>query len=167
MATRDQHSRAKGLLLIAIFKLIKGALLITAGIGALKLLHRDVAEVAGKWIDALRIDPDNRYIHRLLERLWSVDEHKLKEISAGTFFYAALLLTEGIGLLLEKRWAEYFTVVITGSFLPLEAYELVRRATLAKVLLLAFNVAVVWYLVARLRQESKDGGSRASGTFSG
>ncbi len=159
MATRDQHSRAKGLLLIAILKLIKGLLLITVGIGALKLLHRDVAEVVRKWIDALRIDPDNRYIHRLLERLWSVDEHKLKEISAGTFFYAALLLTEGFGLLLEKRWAEYFTVIITGSFLPLEVYELVRRATLAKVLLLAFNVAVVWYLVARLRHKSKDGSS--------
>ena len=157
MATRDQHSWAKGLLLIAILKLIKGAMLITVGIGALKLLHRDVAEVVGKWIDALRIDPDNRYIHRLLERLWFVDERKLKEISAGTFFYAALLLTEGFGLLLEKRWAEYFTVIITGSFLPLEVYELVRRATLTKVLLLAFNVAVVWYLVARLRHESKDG----------
>jgi uncharacterized membrane protein (DUF2068 family) len=159
MATCDQHSRSQGLLLIAILKLIKGALLITAGIGALKLLHRDVAEVVGKWIDALRIDPDNRYIHRLLERLWSVDEHKLKEISAGTFFYAALLLTEGFGLLLEKRWAEYFTMIITGSFLPLEVYELVRRVTLAKVLLLAFNVAVVWYLMARLRHESKDGSS--------
>jgi uncharacterized membrane protein (DUF2068 family) len=157
MAMRDPNSRARGLLLIAIFKLIKGALLIAVGIGALKLLHRDVAEVVGEWVDALRIDPGNRYIHRLLERLWSLDEHKLKEISAGTFFYAALLLTEGFGLLLEKRWAEYFTVIITGSFLPLEVYELVRRATLAKVLLLAFNVAVVWYLVARLRHEPKHG----------
>ncbi|HJY86479.1 MAG TPA: DUF2127 domain-containing protein [Candidatus Acidoferrales bacterium] len=153
----DQHPRAKGLLLIAILKLMKGALLIAVGIGALKLLHRDVAEVVGKWIDALRIDPDNRHIHRLLQRIWSVDERKLKQISAGTFFYAALLLTEGFGLLLEKRWAESFTVIITSSFLPLEVYELVRRATLGRVLLLAFNVAVVWYLVARLHYESKHG----------
>lgn len=161
MATRDQHSHATGLLLIAIFKLIKGALLIAVGIGALKLLHRDVAEVAAEWIDALRIDPDNRYIHWVLVKLWSVDEHKLKEISAGTFFYAGLVLTEGFGLLLEKRWAEYLTVIITGSFLPLEVYELIRRASSAKVVLLAINVAVVWYLVAQLRHEPKDSSTNA------
>jgi uncharacterized membrane protein (DUF2068 family) len=152
---REQKSRADGLLLIAIFKLIKGTLLIAVGIGGLKLLHRDVSEVVAQWIDALRIDPDNRYVHRLLVRLWAVDEHKLKEISAGSFFYAGLLLTEGFGLLLKKRWAEYFTVIATGSLLPLEVYELAKGASLAKLLLLAVNVAVVWYLVARLRRERK------------
>jgi len=154
--TRDQDSRAVGLWLIAVFKLIKGALLIAVGIGGLKLLHRDVSEVLAQWIDALRIDPDNRYIHRLLVRLWAVDEHKLKEISAGSFFYAGLLLTEGFGLLFEKRWAEYLTVIATGSFLPLEVYELAKGVSLAKLLLLAINLAVVWYLVARLRRERKN-----------
>ncbi len=144
-------------MLIAVFKLIKGALLIAVGIGGLKLLHRDVSEVVGQWIDALRIDPNNRYIHRLLVRLWTVDERKLEEISAGSFFYAGLLLTEGFGLLFEKRWAEYFTVIITGSLLPLEVYELVRGVSLAKILLLIVNVAVVWYLIARLRRTQRYG----------
>jgi hypothetical protein len=54
------------LLAIALFKLIKGVLLIIAGIGALKLLHRDVAETVLHWIDILRVDPDNRLIHSLL-----------------------------------------------------------------------------------------------------
>jgi uncharacterized membrane protein (DUF2068 family) len=153
MAQHAHRTHAKGLLLIAILKLIKGALLIAVGIGALELLHRDVAEVVTQWVQAFRVDPDNRHIHKLLVKLWSVDEHRLKQISAGTFFYAGLLLTEGFGLLFEKRWAEYFTVIITSSFLPLELYELVRHPTLAKVILLAFNLGVVWYLVARLRRE--------------
>ncbi len=47
-------------------------------------------------------------------KLLSLDDRKLKAIGAGTFFYAALLLTEGIGLLLRRRWAEYFTVIVTA-----------------------------------------------------
>ena len=58
---------------IAIFKLFKGVLLLVVGIGALKLLHRDVGEVVSHWVDVLRVDPDNRFIHRLLVRALSVD----------------------------------------------------------------------------------------------
>jgi uncharacterized membrane protein (DUF2068 family) len=69
------------------------------------------------------------------------------------FVYAALLLTEGVGLLFRARWAEYFTVVITASFVPLELYEIARHLTLARVTVLAVNVAIVWYLIVRLRRE--------------
>ena len=41
----------------------------------------------------------------------------------GTFLYALLYLVEGIGLLLKKHWAEYFTVVATGLFIPVEIWE--------------------------------------------
>ena len=74
------------------------------------------------------LDPDNRYVDRVLSTLSSLDGRKLKAISAGTFLYSALLLTEGTGLLLRQRWAEYFTVVVTGSFIPLELYELAVAA---------------------------------------
>jgi len=41
------------LLLIALFKLVKGILLIAVGVGALKLLHRAVAETVLHWVDIL------------------------------------------------------------------------------------------------------------------
>lgn len=143
----------RGLLIIALFKLFKGVLLLIVGVGALRMLHKDVAEIAMHWIDVLRADPDNRFFHAVLAKLLVVDDHKLKEISAGTFFYAALLLTEGIGLLLRKRWAEYFTIITTASLLPLEIYEIVEYVSIAKVLVLLVNAAIVWYLVVRLRSE--------------
>lgn len=139
-----------GLLLIALFKLFKGLLLLAVGVGALRLVHKDLAEIAAHWVNVLRVDPDNRYIHRLLAKVWFVDDRKLKEISAGTFFYAGLLLTEGLGLLLRKRWAEYFAAIATASFIPLEVFELFKHVNLAKVLVIGINVAVVWYLVRRL-----------------
>ena len=139
------------LLFIALFKLTKGILLLIVGIGALKLLHRDVADTVAHWVDVLRVDPDNRYIHRLLTRALSVTPAQLKAASAGTFIYSGLLLTEGIGLLLRKRWAEYFTIITTAGLIPLEIYELVHHLTAAKIVILAVNVAIVGYLIARVR----------------
>src|SRR5438270_852462 len=98
-------SRDRALVWIAIFKLVKGALLIAVAIGALKLLHRDVAETLTNLVQSMRADPDNRFIHKGLMKLGGLDDRKLEEIGVGSFFYAALLLTEGIGLLLRKRWA--------------------------------------------------------------
>lgn len=142
-------------MLIAAFKLLKGFVLIAVGIGALHLLHRDVASVADQWVNAFRVDPHNRYILWLLTKLSSVDDRKLRELSVGTFIYAAVFLTEGTGLALHKRWAEYFTIITTGSFLPLEVYEVIHHVTAAKIVALIINIAVVIYLVRELRRYPK------------
>ena len=148
-------SHSRGLMLIAAFKLLKGFVLIAVGIGALHLLHRDVASVADQWVNAFRVDPHNRYILWLLTKLSSVDDRKLRELSVGTFIYAAVFLTEGTGLALHKRWAEYFTIITTGSFLPLEVYEVIHHVTAAKIVALIINIAVVIYLVRELRRYPK------------
>ncbi|PYN77642.1 MAG: hypothetical protein DMD96_23070 [Candidatus Rokuibacteriota bacterium] len=67
-------------------------------------------------------------------------------------FYSALFLSEGIGLLLRKRWAEYFTVIVTGSLIPLELYEIARRPTGVRVAVSLLNVSIVWYLARGLRR---------------
>ena len=143
------------LYLIAAFKLFKGLVLFAVGIGALRLLNKDVAIEVYRWANAFRVDPGNRFFHLLLARLSLMNEKKLRELSAGTFFYSALLLTEGTGLLLRKHWAEYFTIIATSSFIPLEVYELVRRVTWAKGIVLLLNVAVVAYLVMNLRPDRR------------
>jgi uncharacterized membrane protein (DUF2068 family) len=142
----------KTLLAIAFFKLIKGVLLIAVGIGALKLLHKDVAQIVLHWVDVLRVDPDNRFIHGVLTRALSISPKQLKATSIGTFVYAGLLLTEGTGLLLRKRWAEYFTIITTGGLIPLELYELSRHVTAAKIAVLIVNAGIVAYLVVRVRR---------------
>jgi uncharacterized membrane protein (DUF2068 family) len=142
-------------MLIAFFKLFKGLVLFAVGIGAVRLLHGDLAFEVERWADIFRVDPHNRYIYRLLEKLLSLDPRKLREFSVGTFFYSALLLTEGTGLLLRKRWAEYFTIIATSSFIPLEVYELTRRVSSPRLILLLLNVAVVVYLAIVLRRNHK------------
>ena len=144
--------------LIALFKLLKGLLLAAAGLGALRLLHADVAALVTRWADRLNIDPQNRYLGDVLGRLMLVDAHALIVVATGSFAYAALLLTEGVGLWLKRRWAEYFTIVVTGSFIPLELYELARRSTLIRLAALGLNVLIVWYLVRQLRATPPDPG---------
>jgi uncharacterized membrane protein (DUF2068 family) len=142
------------LILIGLFKLVKAALLIAVGIGAIKLLHKDLAETVQHWVQVLRVDPDNRYVHGILVKIFRVTPKQLRELSLGTFLYAGLFLTEGLGLLLQKHWAEYFTIVTTGLFIPLELYEMARHFTITKLVVTVVNVLIVWYLVARVRSRS-------------
>jgi uncharacterized membrane protein (DUF2068 family) len=76
-------------------------------------------------------------------------------LSIGTFVYAAIFLVEGAGLLLRKRWAEFLTVFVTASFIPLEIYEIVRKPSPLKGVGILVNVLIVAYLVVRLWRERK------------
>ena len=143
-----------GLEAIALFKLVKGALLLIVGTGAAKLVHVDVYAMALQWVEVLHVDADNRYIHWLLGKLMFVDERTLRHLSGGTFIYAAVVITAGIGLLRQKLWAEYLTVIATAALIPLEVYELVKRFTTLRVGVIAINLAVVGYLIYLLRRTS-------------
>ena len=72
-------------------------------------------------------------------------------LAIGAIAYALLEGTEGIGLAMRRRWAEYLTVIATGVLIPYEAYEVVRHVTLFKVGALVLNLAVVGYLAYRKR----------------
>lgn len=155
-AKRPRLNRSSGrssfiIVLIGIFKLFKAVLLFGVAVGAIRLLHRDLARTALHWVQVLRVDPDNRFVHGLLVRIFRLTPAQLKELSVGTFIYAGLFATEGIGLLLRKRWAEYFTIVTTGGLLPFEVFELARHFTTARLAVMVVNVLIVWYLVARVR----------------
>jgi uncharacterized membrane protein (DUF2068 family) len=146
----------RGLQLVAAFKLFKGVLLFVVGVGAVKLLHKDMALEVERWADIVRVDPHNFYIRHFLERFSILDYRSLRRLSVGTFFYSALLLIEGTGLALGKRWAEYFTIIMTSSLIPLEAYEFTRRHSPARAVVLLLNAAVVVYLVIELGRNRKN-----------
>ena len=151
MASR-RNSGSAWLTLIGLFKLVKAISLLIVGIGLLKLLHRDVEATVLHWVEMLRVDPENRYIHRALLRIFNVTPKQLKELSVGTFVYAGLFLTEGLGLLSHKPWAEYLTLVTTGLFIPLELFEIAEHFTWAKVAITLINALIVIYLAARLKR---------------
>jgi uncharacterized membrane protein (DUF2068 family) len=139
-----------GLRLIALFKLLKALILIGVGFGALRLIHTDVSVLATSWADRLNIHPQNRYLGAMLSRLVAAESHTFATIAVGSFVYAAVLLTEGVGLWFRRRWAEYFTIIVTSSLIPLELYEVWRRFAVSRVAIVMINVAIVAYLVRQL-----------------
>jgi len=139
--------------LIALFKLLKAALLIAVGMSALHLLHKDIASVVGHWVAVLGLDPGNRYVARALQKFADLTPTKIKSLGVVSFIYTGLFLTEGIGLWLLKRWAEWFSVILTTSLIPVEIYEIHRHPSALKCLVLILNVAVVGYLLYRIRNE--------------
>jgi uncharacterized membrane protein (DUF2068 family) len=88
-----------------------------------------------------------------------ITAHRLRQIGAATFFYAALRVAEGWGLVLEKVWAEYLTVGVTVSFLPLEMFEIVRRPDWFRVGIMAINLVVLAYLLWLLQRKKEKLGS--------
>lgn len=138
--------------LIALFKLVKAAMLIGLGLGALSMRH-DHGDALSVWIHALAADPHGRYITELLSKVSSLDVHDLRRIGVGSLIYASVFVVEGVGLMLRRAWAEVMTVIVTISFIPLEVYELVHHATWPKLAVIVVNVLVVIYLVRRLKRE--------------
>jgi uncharacterized membrane protein (DUF2068 family) len=153
MIAAMKSSDSRLIRLIAVFKLFKAVLMIAVGVGALKLLHRDVATVLEHWVTMLGLDPGNQYIERALEKAANLSPNKIKGLGIVSFIYAGLFVTEGIGLWLLRRWAEWFTIIITGSLVPVEVYEIHRHPTPIKILVLVINVAIVGYLLHRIRSE--------------
>jgi uncharacterized membrane protein (DUF2068 family) len=150
---RTERRGDGALLVIALFKFVKGAVLLALAFGALSFLHKDLASQVELWLDQLRIDPDNEFIGTLLNKLQLVHSRELKELSALSAGYAALFLTEGTGLLFRKRWAEWLTIVATSSLMPLEVYEVIKQFTAVRLLALLVNAAVVVYLIYLVRQK--------------
>jgi uncharacterized membrane protein (DUF2068 family) len=143
--------RNRWLELIAAYKLLQSLLLCGLGVGALRLVGQDLGDLLTGLAQEVRVNPEGRLVSFLLDKASLVDDHMLKRFSVFVFCYAVIGLVEGAGLLLEKRWAEYLTAVITGSFLPLEILELLNRVTWFRVGLFGVNLAVLVYLVVHLQ----------------
>jgi uncharacterized membrane protein (DUF2068 family) len=145
LATPRHHNA--WLLGIAAFKVAQALLFLVIGVGAVRLLHRDVGDMLSQLADHLRFNPESRVINFVLDKAALIDDRLLRRIGEAGFIYSALDLTEGIGLYFEKAWAEYLTLVITASFLPWEVLELSRRVTVFRVGLLVINAVVFFYLL--------------------
>ena len=117
-------------------------------------LLRPVAEQIG-W------DIQGSELARGVNRVLDLSSTAINWVAVGLFVYAGMLLVESYGLWLIRRWGEYFSVVVTSVFLPLEIWELTEKFTWLKVALTAVNVAAVIWLVWSKRLFGVRGGGAA------
>jgi uncharacterized membrane protein (DUF2068 family) len=148
--------RNRWLILIAAFKLSQAALFIAIGVGALRLVGKDIGDLLTRLAEHLHFTSEPRFIDFILEKSSLVNDHMLRRIGAVVFIYAGLDLIEGFGLYLEKTWAEYLTLAITASFLPWEIFEVLRRVTWIRSGLLTVNALVVFYLLKMVIERGRE-----------
>jgi uncharacterized membrane protein (DUF2068 family) len=140
---------------IAIWKLSHAVFFIAVGFGLLKLRHHNVVEILNTYVVIpYRLDPENRWVDWTLDKASALSPH-LTFLGWTAFFYAALFAVEGIGLYLRKHWAEYMVVIVTGSLLPLEIYELYLKLAWWKFGIVTGNLLIVSYLIHRLMLDAK------------
>jgi uncharacterized membrane protein (DUF2068 family) len=157
---KPHHNR--WLILIAAFKLAQAALFIAIGVGALRLLHKDFGDMLLKLAHHMHFSPESRFVDFILDRASIVNDKLLRRFSVALFAYATLGAVEGIGLYLEKVWAEYLTLGITASFLPWEIFEVIRKVTVIRSALLAVNILVFFYLLKVVVERGKQQRGEAS-----
>ncbi len=163
---RTKHN--KWIVLIASYKTLQAILFALIGLGARHMLHKDVGDELAALADHLRFNPESRLVNVILDRASLLNDPILRRIGILAFAYSAVSYVEGIGLYFEKVWAEYLTLIITASFLPLEIIEIFKRQTWFRFSLLAVNLLVFVYLLqllairARERDREKEKASEGS-----
>lgn len=144
---RTRHRHDRWLIVIGAFKILEGLLFVLLGLGVVRLLHRDIGDMLLRLATSMRIDPESHFVNLLLEKVQLLTPHKMRLISEGIFLKAGLDFVEGIGLAMEKTWAEWLTIGLTASFLPWEIFEIAKHFTWLKVGIMLLNVLVLIYLV--------------------
>ncbi|MBE1158885.1 DUF2127 domain-containing protein [Dyella acidiphila] len=144
-----------GLRVIAIYKAIKTVCLIIVAFVAFGLHKEQNFDHLVHMLEHLSLSDSNGLRLQLVQLLEQMGPGKFVAIGIVALCYAAIFATEGTGLWLRKHWAEWFTVIATGSLIPFEVYEVFHKFSWLKVGALLANVAIVIYLVQLAMQPHK------------
>jgi len=144
-STRHKAERA-GLRAVAVFEALKGAIVLVAGFGLTRLVHRDVEHAAEALIDRLHLDAAKKFPHIFLQLAANVTDAQLWGLAALALTYALLRLAEAYGLWRGRSWGQWIAAVSGAIYVPVEIYELMRSVTWLKVGALLLNAAVVMYM---------------------
>ena len=145
MPRRDRSALVR---LIGVYHLAKALLLTGAGISVLRLLSPGATQAFADWLGELPFATESEFMQRAIAVVADLTRIHVQELALAIFLYAALFFTQGVGLWLGMIWAEYLTIVATGSLIPFEIYEVTRRLTAVRSVVLVVNVLLVIYLIA-------------------
>jgi uncharacterized membrane protein (DUF2068 family) len=150
--------------LIAAFKLLKALGLIVLAYGILQLLN----PVFAAWLADLAAQSpyplEQRLIDRLLDFAAGADPNHIHRLGLAAFLYAGLFVTEGLGLWWDRPWAEWLTVIVTASFIPVEIWHFLVTPRSLTLLVTAANAAILSYFIVRLQTRHKIKAHPVAGT---
>lgn len=136
------------------FEAAKGTLVILAGFGLFRLLHRDADVAADLLTRRLHLNPAKHHARVFLDLLYNSSNSRLWMLAALALTYACLRFIEAYGLWHNRMWAKWVAALSGAIYVPFELYELYLGPNGVKLAALVLNVAVVAYMVHSIRTGS-------------
>ena len=131
---------------IAVYKLVKVLLLVALALGEVRLRDASLTDKLLVWVSARPHGLGHDVVTHLIQWLSGLTTSRMHTLRIVTLAYAAVFATEGVGLWMQKRWAEWLTVIITASLIPLEVWEMIFRPSIGIGAVLVANTTIVIYL---------------------
>jgi uncharacterized membrane protein (DUF2068 family) len=131
---------------IALYKLLKVVILLLAAWGEIRLHDSTLSAKLLSWAANRPQGLEHDLVTRALSWFSGLSESRVHALRFVTLTYAAVFAVEGIGLWMQRRWAEWLTTLITASLIPLEIWELIHQPSIGAVLVLIANILIAGYL---------------------
>src|SRR5579884_1746015 len=134
------HQAPLGLRTVAIFEFAKGLIVLVAGLGLLSLIHQDVQAKAEEIVRLLHLNPARQYPSIFIDFAKNLNDARLWFFSVAALVYAAVRFVETYGLWHDLAWAEWFAVLSSGMYLPVELYHLYMHFGLVSLAVPVINI---------------------------
>jgi Predicted membrane protein len=141
-----------GLKFLALFEAAKGMLVLLVGAGLLTLIHRNVQNEGADIVQFFHLNPAWHYPEIFLKTLSNINSANLWFLSVSAILYVIIRMAEAYGLWHDRAWAIWFAVASSALFLPIELFELYKRITIPRFLVLLLNIALILYLSRHIKQ---------------
>jgi uncharacterized membrane protein (DUF2068 family) len=134
---------------IIAFKVVKALSLFALGAALLSTRHMPAEALLVEVARTLHVPLTSRMLQRAMAAATSLSPRRELLLAVAAFAYGLLFAVEGVGLSRRAAWARWLTLVATSGLIPLEVYEIARRPTVPRVLVLVVNLGVLVYLARR------------------
>ncbi len=149
LPTIHDPEHIKGVRTVATIELAKGIIVALAGLGLLSMRHKDIWGLTESFLEFLHVSPHHHHhlfgvfvalAHRLSDtRLW--------QIAVVATIYVTLRFVEAYGLWNIRPWAEWLAFASGAIYIPFEAYDLFRKLTWFRILVIVVNLLIVLYML--------------------
>jgi len=144
-----------------LFEAAKGTLVLIAGFGLFRLIHRDAEAAADLLSRHLHLNPAKEHARIFIELLANLSSGRLWMLAALALAYSCVRFIEAYGLWRDRPWAKWLAALSGAIYVPFELYELYLGLSGVKVAALILNVAVVAYMAHSIRSARPSSAPRA------
>jgi len=142
------------LLYIAIWKFVKGIFLLIFGLASLYIIRIDLLDEIVLYIQKEMLLEHLKIIQWVLNKIMSfINGKNLQTTGVLALCYSGVLIAEGVGVYLNKKWAEWLIVISTASLIPVEVYHFFHKPSILRFLIIIINAIIAIYLYRVLRKK--------------